>query len=295
MRIALPSYKQEGIWPPMTYRSTIAAVALLAVAGCKGAQDAPKGQVIATVGGSEVTVADLREEMALGAGVGGGGDSQSTALQAIIARKIIAQAATKDNVEQLPSTAVIRNKALDGVLVDALLRKYRASVPLPSAEEARQYVSEHPSSFAQRRIQIVDQYIVDKSTPELLKALDAVTTMDEAFAILAKSKVSYHHVVGTIDALTINGDQAEKIAALPPHAVFISPEGEGVRINYIRETIIEPIAPDEAQKVALETLRNQRVDTLVANKIQMIVAAGEQSVHYNAAYAPGGAKGGAKR
>jgi len=279
----------------MTYRSTIAALALLAVAGCKGAQDAPKGQVIATVGGSEVTVADLREEMALGAGVGGGGESQGAALQAILARKIIAQAASKENVEQLPSTAVIRNKALDGVLVDALLRKYRASVPLPSAEEARQYVSEHPSSFAQRRIQIVDQYIVEKATPELLKALDATTTMEEAFAVLAKFKVDYHHVVGTIDALTINGDQAEKIAALPPHAVFISPEGSSLRVNYIRETVIEPIAPDEAQKVALETLRNQRVDALVANKIQMIVTEGEKNVRYNAAYAPAAAKGAAKR
>jgi len=270
----------------MTYRSIMAAMVLMALAGCKGTHDAPKGQVIATVNGSEITVADLREEMALAAGVGGGGQEQRAALQSVITRKIIAQAAAKEGVEQLPSTAVIRSKALDGVLVDALLRKYRASVPLPSADEARQYVSEHPSSFAQRRIQIVDQYIVDQATPDLLKALDASTTQEAALGVLAKFKVPYHHVVGTIDALTIDGDEAEKIAALPPHGVFIAPEGGGLRVNYIRDTVIEPISADDAQKVALETLRNRRVEMLVANKVQDIVNSGAKDVHYNAAYAP---------
>jgi EpsD family peptidyl-prolyl cis-trans isomerase len=269
----------------MTYKKMMVALAVMALAGCKGGGDAPKGQVVATVGGQEITVSDLREEMALAAGVGGGGQNQAAALEAVIQRKIIAQAATKEDVERLPSTAVIRNKALDGVLVDALLRKYRASVPLPSADEARQYVSEHPSSFAQRRIQIVDQYIVERSTPELLKALDAATTLEQAMAALVKFKVPYHHVVGTIDALTIDGDEAEKIAALPPHGVFVSPEGDGLRVNYIRDTVIEPISNADAQKVALETLRNRRVEALVANKIQSVVEAGQKTVRLNNTYA----------
>lgn len=257
---------------------------LILTASCgKKEAEAPTGQVVATVNGKEITLLDLRHEAG---SANPGKAAEQAALQAIIARRLLSDQATKEELDRLPGTAMMQEKAEQLVLVDALTNKIRAGAPQPSREEARQFVADHPASFGQRRIFLVDQLIILGNSPDLIKAIEPLDTLPEIEQMLTKRNVAFRRSIGTIDALSIDPDAAEKIASLPAKAVFASPEGPVIRANAIRETVVEPVTGEEAEKVALEIVRKRRSDGIVANRINEILAQGQKAVQYNAAYRP---------
>lgn len=265
------------------------SLALLAACGSKDAA-APTGQVAAIVDGKEITVIDIRHEAGTATP---SKELEEAALRSLIVRQLLANEAVEEEVDKLPSTAIMQEKARQMVLVDALTNQIRASAPKPSRDEAEQYISNHPASFEQRRIFLVDQIIIPSSSPDLVKEIEPLNTMAEIEQLLSRRKVQFQRAVGSIDALSINADVAEKIAQLPENAVFASPENGVIRINRVRETVIQPVGGESAISVAMNQIARERADAIVANKIQAILDAGKAKVKYNATYDPA-AKMGAK-
>lgn len=265
------------------------SLALLAACGSKEGA-VPTGQVAATVNGKEITMIDVRQE----AGAANPGkELEQAALRSIIIRRLLSDEAVEEGIDKLPATAIMQEKARQMVLVDALTSQIRASAPKASKDEALQFIADHPASFDQRRIFLVDQLIIPTSTPDLIRAIEPLDTMAQIEQMLTTRKVPFQRAVGSIDALSINADIAEKIAQLPENAVFASPEGGVIRINRVRETVIQPVSGQAAMQVAITQIARQRADGIVANKIQSILQAGEKKVRYNSAYDPA-AKAGTK-
>lgn len=258
------------------------SIALLSACGGKSGE-APTGQVAATVNGKEITVIDVRQEAGTATP---SKEMEQAALRSIIIRRLLSDEAIKEEIDKLPATAIMQEKARQMVLVDALTNKIRESSPKPSRDEALQFISDHPASFDQRRIFLVDQIIIPTSTPELLKAIEPLNTMTEIEQVLAQRKVRYQKAVGSIDALSISADVAEKIAQLPDDSVFASPENGIIRVNKVRESVIQPISGEAAIQVALNQIAKQRSDAIVANRVQRILELGQQEVKYNQAYDP---------
>lgn len=265
------------------------SLALLAACGDKETS-APTGQVAATVNGKEITVIDIRHEAGTATP---SKELEEAALRSLIVRQLLADEAVEEKVDQLPATAIMQEKARQMVLVDALTNQIRSTAPKPSRDEAQQFIANHPASFDQRRIFLVDQIIIPTSTPDLVKAIEPLDTMAQIEQLLNSRKVQFQRAVGSIDALSIDADIAEKISQLPENAVFASPENGVIRINRIREAVIQPISGEAAMSVAMTQIARQRSEAIVANKIQSILDAGKAKVKYNAAYDPA-AKIGAK-
>lgn len=272
----------------MKSESALILACVMALSACKSdSSSTPAGQVVATVNGTEITTAELNQEMAGFTANGLSKDAaQQAAINALLMRHIVADAAVNSKLDRLPATAVMQEKARQMVLIEALSQNLRDSVPPPSREEAESYVNEHPNSFSQRRIFIVDQLIVPTVSQQLVKALEPLNTMPEIEAYLKSQGIGFNRTVGTIDALAIDGDAAEKMAQLPPNAVFISPERSALRVNYIRDTVTQPLQGDAAIKLATETLHQRRTQEMLNNKMNELMAAGQKNVRFNPAYAP---------
>ncbi len=273
----------------MNIRALALACCLLVQAGCQsGEGSAPTGQVVATVDGEEITIAELNQEVESLKRAGQVGPSlQTVALQSIVTRKQLAAAARDSKLDLLPDTVLRRHKMEDMVLVEALSDQIRKSVPAPAREEAEQYVREHPASFAQRRIFILDQLVVPSVPADLVKELLPLETQEQVVARLDQRKIAYNKTVGVVDSLNIDAEAAEKMAALPPGAVFISPDqDENLRVNVVRDMIVQPLPQDQAIHIALERLRSQRSDQMVENRIDEIANSWADKVKYNPAFAP---------
>jgi peptidyl-prolyl cis-trans isomerase C len=274
--------------------SLLTALVCLTVSACrlpgpskKGAE--PKGQVIAVVNGDEVTMTDLRAEIA---GISAPNPEAQKALelaslQQIVGRKILSDAAHAQDLDKTPEFAVQRKRALEMVAALILQRKLAGQVPPPTRDEAQRFVEEHPDMFAQRRFYILDQ-IRMKRPPDAqkLKQLEPLKTMTEVEGWMAQQKVDYERAVDAFDTFGTDPRLVDFIEKLPPSEVFVVPRGDILLINQILEVRQVPLTGDRAVTYALDLIRNQRTLEAVARAENQILAKSAGAVRYAAAYKP---------
>jgi EpsD family peptidyl-prolyl cis-trans isomerase len=268
-----------------------AALASLSVlAGCSSDAE-PTGQVVATVDGVEITQSDLNAELA---GVKGRNAAEQAAiqrgaLQNIINRTLLTQAAVAQDLDKSPEGAMTKRRAEQMAMIALLEKSVTAKSPAISDEEASEFVAENPLLFDQRRIFLVEQIAVNANSPKLLKDLEPLNTMPEVQTYLTSMKLNSQLSFGVIDALQTDPAVTKQILALAPDAVFVLPQGETVRINRIRDTQTVPVSGKDAIGVAKEILGNQRRQQQLANAVNDILEQGKAKVQYSAAFKPAAA------
>ncbi|MGH7024047.1 MAG: hypothetical protein ACREEB_10715 [Caulobacteraceae bacterium] len=274
-------------------RYALMSIALTALAGCKvpflHSHAAPTGQVAATVNGQEVTVSEIGVE--LGAFNSANPKvrklAQSAALENIVTRKLLAQAAVAQGLDKTPDFPILEQRAKDTLLAQLLEQKLAKEVPAPTQEEADNFVTEHPDMFAQRKIYIVDQLRMARpSDPAVLKALQPLKTLPQVEAQLDQDHLPYAKGVGSLDALGAEPKLIDQIVKLPPGEIFIIPSGAQLLVNQIRDTQIVPFTGPEASKFAMAWLKRQRTQDAVRKQLSAIVGKGVAEVRFNKAYAP---------
>lgn len=266
---------------------TLACLALSACGEGRAAQ--PKGQVVATVGDQEITRTQLRAEL--------GGNTASDAearkrleqamLQQIVSRKLLAEAARKDGVDKTPEFAMMRERAVEAVLVQAYQEKLAKSVPAISRDEALKFMNDNPDIFAQRKVFVVDQIrTVRPADPALLERFRPLTTMEQVLSLLQSEKIPYQRGTDTLDTVGTDPNVVRQIVKLPPNEVFVIPLPGGVLINQIRETRVQPFAGEPAERYARQMLASQRQQEVVAKQFNTVLNQSKESVSYGKGFEP---------
>lgn len=267
---------------------TAAAMAsLLVLAGCSSDAE-PSGQVVATVDGVEITQTELNAELGgmKGRNAAEQDALQRAALQNIISRTLLTQAAAEQKLDQSPDGVLTKRRAEQMALISLLEKSVTAKTPEVSTEEATEFVSENPLLFDQRRIFLVEQIAVGSNTPKLLKDLEPLNTMAEVQAYLTSVKLNSQLSFGVIDALQTDPAVTRQIVALAPDAVFVLPQGDTVRINRVRDSQLVPVSGSDAIAIAKEILANQRRQQQLANAVNGILEKGKAKVKYSEAFKP---------
>ncbi len=260
---------------------------MLASCGKHGSKDAPKGQVVATVDGQEITASQLNLEMQ-----GAPSDpnvaaaAQSAALQGLISRKLLVAEAKKRGLDKSPIAAMLRARAEDLALVQLLQMTIASGVPKISDDEVNNYISTHPSTFGQRKLISVDQLLVPKISADVIKQMIPLKTLPEVAALLDKNKVQFVRSAAVLDTLNLDPEAAAKIAGMSGDDVLVMPSGSGVQVARITGSRIEPLSGEEAQRVARLLLMRQRSSKQVRQAMEDIVKAGQSKVSINPKYEP---------
>ena len=277
--------------------TTVAVATMLAgcdrikgLVGCK-----PSGQVVATVGGKEITALELRSEMA---GFGSRDpeimkQAQQQALQQIIMRRLVAQKAEEDKLDKSSDYVLQKSRADETLLAQLYQRKLAAAITVPSRQEAEAYVAANPGAFANRRILSINQVIVgpNKVAPERFRPL---ASLEEVRALFDAEGVPYQENVSMIDTLSADPRMVQQITALPPGEVFVIPQQGALVFNRIKETSSVPFTGELAIRYAGNVLRQRRAQEAVGNRMQQIRKDGEKEIVYNESYKPKPAKPAAK-
>ena len=266
--------------------AALAVTAALALAACGNAK--PTGQVVAKVGKEEITALDLQAEL--------GGykapnpqarkAAEQAALQRIIQRKVLAQAAHEQKIDRTPEYARLRIRQ-DELLAAKLWEDSLArAVPAPNADEAQQYIDAHPDSFAQRKIIGFDAVRFSSSDPSLQDALKPLTTLDQVKALLDSRKIPYQPASGQVDALTADPQFVAALLKLKSTDVFAMPTGGGWTVGAVRDVKVEPVTGQPAVARATDILRVQRMREAVGRRFSAALADAQKSINYNKAYEP---------
>lgn len=268
-----------------------AVLACIAMSGCGligGGSKAPKGQVVATVNGEEITITELNREL------GGASPAnpeerkamEQAALQSIITRKVVAQAAKEQKLDKTPQFAQQELQAKEAMLVGAMQRNIAASVLAPTRTDAEKFVAAHPNMFAQRRVMVVDQIVVGKFRQELMKEFQPMTTLEQIEAVLNRENLDYQRTTTVLDTLSAPEGLTDTLMKLPPGEIFIFPRGNAIFVNQIRDSRVMPFVGDRAVNYALAGLKQMRTQEAVAKQVETMRKGAEAKITYNDKYKP---------
>ena len=112
--------------------------------------DSGKTQIVAKLGRREITISDLRSEMARSGLSPNDSASERIALERIITRALLTDAARDANLHRQPEAMRRMAIAQEQALADLFLAT-ASQPPEPTRDEIEQFVRDNPTSFANRR------------------------------------------------------------------------------------------------------------------------------------------------
>jgi peptidyl-prolyl cis-trans isomerase C len=271
------------------------ALAMLALSGCK--REAT-GQVAAVVNGDEITLAELNQEI--------GTDRlppnvdkkaiQRMALQKIIDRRLVSQAARDDGIDKQPEYLARQRQASELLLIQMFGQKLNRAARMPEASAIDRYIADHPTVFGQRTIYKLDRIQFPMpADPAQLRAIKDDHTLDAVATRLNSMGIKSVRGLGAMDSAQLPPPILARILALPPGEPFALPEGNAVTVAVITGSEPRPFVGADARPVALERLRMQNLETTLADRLQ--TARTSARIEYQQGFAPapvpsGGAKKG---
>lgn len=266
---------RAGVWG--------AAVAAVILAGCS--QSAPGKDVAAIVSGETITVAELDRELA-NAGVGEKVDPRvrRMALEEIISRKLLAKAARAEGFNKTPGA--LEAKRVADEAFDANLDRINtvARAPVPTDAEVKAYVAARPEQFERRTGYLIEQLQVpQRHTPDLFEALRPTKTLEEAEAVLKSRRMPYRRVLLPMDTLRTDPRLSAAVAKLPPGEPFVLPGVSSFTINRVRQSQVKPVTGTQAEAVAKELMRAERVNKALRERLDTLR---KEQVVYGPDFAP---------
>jgi EpsD family peptidyl-prolyl cis-trans isomerase len=260
------------------------------LSGCHfGGSKTPTGQVVAVVGDREITLRELQSEMAGSTAATPAAEKaqQEIALNRIIQRVILANAAKKQGLDKDPSYALLKQRADEMLLAQMLEKKLETSVPPPTKEEVEQFQQTNPNLFAERKILDVEQIrLAHDSNPDFIAKFKPLKTMDQVADFLNQSHIPFQRGTNTMDAVGQNPKLLDAILALPPHEVFVLSTPTEVFVNEIQDVRTQPFEGDAATKYAVNYLKSQHLRDAVSKQLGRLIASARSSVRINKEYQP---------
>mgnify|MGYP005837533925 CR=1 FL=1 len=277
----------------------LASALLLAGCGDKkggsGGGGTPTGQVVARLDGTDITLLEVNAELA-GANIPpdmSRRDAEIAALQQIISRRALVEAAKERKLDQSPQFKLQERRAMEQLLAQTLASEIAAKVPPPTREDVDKFIAENPHLFVQRKIWEVDQ-IRFMRPPELEKLpLASVKTMEGVEQVLREAGIEFQRGPNRLDALGANPQFVNAIAKVleeKPGELFMFPQpvqgGQIMLVNQVRNTIIQPFTGERARSAATELLRTIRQQEALRKEVEGLVKAARAKVTYQEGFAP---------
>lgn len=286
------------------------ATAALALAGCEklgiGGDSAPKGQVVATLDGQEITVLEVNAELS-GTAIPPSmsrRDAEKIALENIITRRMLSKAAEERELQKRPEFLLQERRASEQLRVQALARDIASKVVTPTRDEADKFISENPFLFANRQFLIMDQIQFLRPDNVEKLGLEAAKTMAEVEQALTANNVPFRRQPASLDTLSANPAFVKEVTTVlqkNPQELFMfatRPEGAPapvVLVNQVKETRVQPFTGDKAREYAVNFLKNERIQTALRAEVERQQKSQKERVVFQPGWEPAKKKPGASK
>lgn len=268
------------------------ALLLSACGDKKEGGELEKGQVVATVGGEDVTVHELNAELQgaqLPANLNADQKKQveQGALQQVVNRRILAEIARERGLDKTPMFLLQSKRAEEQILVQMLQRQMSSAVKQPAQTDVATFMAQNPDLFAERKIFTVDQIqFQTPRDPRILQKYQPLKTMAEVEAMLKQDGLQYRRSPAMLDVARANPELVQQVLKMNRDDIFIIPAGQIMVANKITDTKVEPLTGPEAQQLATGMLQQRSFTDLLKRDLEPKVKKAESEVKYQAGFAP---------
>lgn len=259
-----------------------AAVALLGLSGCA---KKPEGQVVAVVNGNEVTAQEVNGE--LGAAAAQGNPDQqmrNTALARLIDRRLLAQVAAKDGVENSPEYILRKRNLEENLLVQLMGEKLARDIKQPSAQQIDRLIAENPQAFGDRTVFALDQIVFPMAPgSDILAALAPAKSMAEIVTALNKAGIKFQRGDNTVDSANLPPQLFQEFKRYGSSEPLIIPTGGAVTVAMIMDSKPAPVTGPQARAVAGNAYTKREVEK--ALKAKLDAARKDAKIEYQTGFA----------
>lgn len=247
----------------------------------------PQGQVAAVVNGDEITLQEINAEIG-NANIPTGTDPkqiQRTALNRIIERRLLAQAAREDGLDKTPDYLIRSRQIDDALLVQLLGQRAEKTFQVPDQRAIDAYMAENPSMFSARKMFVVDriQFPIPADMARL-KTLENDHSMEAVAAKLTSLGIKFERGPAKMDSAQLGQQRLEQILALPEGEPFVIPENGMVTVAVITGESPIPANSAEMGQMATQALRNTALTKSLQDRLKQARAEGE--IKYQPDFAP---------
>jgi len=255
-----------------------------------GCQKEATGQVAAVVNDEEVTLQEINAELGR-AQIPEGVDKQQvqqSALQRIVERRLLAQAAREDGLDKTPEFLIRRRQLEDALLVQLLGEKLARTTSVPAGPAVDAFMRQNPAVFGGRAILTVDRMqFAMPSDPNRLRSLESAHSMDEVAAALRQMGIQFSRGNAQMDSAVLGQERLTRIRALPDGEPFVIPENGLVTVAVITGETPQPVQGDQGRPVAVQMMRNQSLSEAMRSRLTSEKA--EAKIEYQPGFAPAAA------
>lgn len=233
-------------------------VVLAALAGLGACNSTSVKDVAATVNGEPISRADLAIEAKHASG-----DSpadQQGVLARAVDRKLLAQEAVAQKIDDTPEFKVAERKARETALAEALLR--RASGGEPDAAAIKAFIADNTAMFGGREMLQLDQLQASAAAVDGAW-LRSANTLAQAADILKAHGVSFERGHATADTAAMPPELL-KVLTEHPNDPFALPQGDKLVISQVTGRQRAAVPAAQADAVAVAELRRRAVQKAVA-------------------------------
>jgi len=263
------------------------AVVMLSALALAGCGKEATGQVAAVVNGDEITLQEINAEMG-NTPVPEGVDKklvQQAALQRILERRLLAQAAKSDGLDSSPDYLLRERQLRDALLVQLLGQKTERSLKVPSEQEIDKFIADNPILFGGRKIFTLDriQFALPKDLGSI-KALENDHSMAAVATRLDQLGIKYRRDAAQMDSAQIGAERLKQIQALPAGEPFVVPENGVVTVGIITGERSEPVAATDARPMAVQAIRSKQLTESLQQRLKQ--ARSEADIKYQSGFTP---------
>ena len=252
----------------MRFQTTLAAAALLlTLSAC---EREATGQVAAVINGEEITLQEINAEIGA-AGMPEGADReavQQAALNRIIERRLLAQMAIDEGLDETQDYLLRERQLRDALLVQLLGQKAERALGVPDEQEITAFINDNPSLFAQRKALAVDRIVFAMpADPSPLRALEQDHSMQAVEQRLTSLGIEFRREQAQLDSAALGEEKLKQIRSLPAGEPFVIPENGMVMIGVIVGERPVPVEPEQARQIAAQTIRNNSLRDALAQRL----------------------------
>jgi len=252
-----------------------------------GCQKEASGQVAAIVNDEEVTLQEINTELGQ-AQLPEGVDrkqAQQGALQRIVERRLLAQAAREDGLDQTPEFLIRRRQLEDALLVQLLGERLGRTTSVPDGSAIDTFMRQNPAVFGGRAVLTMDRIqFAMPSDVSKLRALEDDHSMDAVAATLEQMGIEFARGTAQMDSAVLGQERLTRIRALPAGEPFVIPEGGVVTVAVITGETPQPVQADQARPVAVQMMRNRSLSEGMRSRLEAEKA--QAKIEYQAGFAP---------
>lgn len=245
------------------------------------------GQVAAVVNGEEITLQEINGELQ-GANLPEGADreaAQRAALQRVVDRRVLAQAAREEGLDESPEYLLRKRQLDDALLLQLLTQNVEQTTGLPEQAEIDKFIADNPALFADRQIYTLDR--IQFAAPmdmQKLAVLEDDMSMSAVVASLENLGIDFQRGQSEMDSAQVGQERLDRIKALPDGEPFVVVENGIVYVAVVTGSRPAPIAGDQRRPIAVAALRREKLREALQSRLKAEKASAE--ISYQEGFGP---------